>query len=232
MINPYLPKSDQEKVPWLKNLNTKAPNYKLKLEITDPELASLNDDANLFEYIMNVMVKAYETKKQDVTKFKNIMRDGPLGTAAPEIPTAPVLPAAPEIVLPGIFPRITKFVSRLKSHPNYTKNIGEDLGIEGSEHQVDLLNLKPILKGVLDAGRPLIKWKKDVASSIDIFVDRGATGNYEYLANDMVPDYLDTYSLPDGVNSAVWSYKGIYKINDERVGQMSDPVNVTVTKLT
>jgi hypothetical protein len=232
MKNPYLPKSDQAKVPWIKNLNTKAPDYATVLDITHDELTSLNNDSSMFIYIMNTMLGAYDTAKQEVTKFKNIMRDGPLGSPNPPIPTAPVLPAAPTAVEPGIFPRISKFVSRLKSHPNYTASIGENLGIEGSEHVVDIQFLKPILKGGLDAGRPRIIWKKDIADSIDIFVDRGLTGNYEYLANDMEPDYIDTFPLPTGVNSAVWAYKGIYKISDEKVGQMSDPINVTVTKLT
>jgi len=227
----YLPKSDQAKVPWIENLNTKASVYTTVLDITPAELSSLDNDSAMYIYIMNTMMSAYDTKKQDVTKFKNIMRDGPLGTPTPPMPVAPILPVPPTAVEAGIFPRITKFVSRLKSHPNYTANIGEDLGIEGAEHVVDIFKLKPTLKGVLDAGRPLIKWNKDVADSIDIFVDRDMTGNYDYLANDMEPDYLDTYPLPSGVNSAVWSYKGMYKISDERVGQMSDPINVTITKL-
>ena len=227
----YLPKSDQAKVPWIENLNTKASVYTTVLDITPAELSSLDNDSAMYIYIMTTMMSEYDTKKQDVTKFKNIMRDGPLGTPTPPMPVAPILPVPPTAVEAGIFPRITKFVSRLKSHPNYTANIGEDLGIEGAEHVVDIFKLKPTLKGVLDAGRPLIKWNKDVADSIDIFVDRDMTGNYDYLANDMEPDYLDTYPLPSGVNSAVWSYKGMYKISDERVGQMSDPINVTITKL-
>ena len=159
------------------------------------------------------------------------MRDGPIGTPAPSVPAAPVLPVAPTAVEPGIFPRVAKLVKRLKSHPNYTANIGEDLGIEGAEHTVDIFNLQPKLKGGLDAGRPRIIWNKDVADSIDIFVDRDLTGNFEYLANDMEPDYIDTFQLPAGVNSAVWSYKGMYKISDERVGLISEPINITVTKL-
>lgn len=90
--------------------------------------------------------------------------------------------------------------------------------------------LKPILKSALDANRPLIIWNKGVADSLDIYVDRQMNDNYVFLANDSQPDYLDTFPLPIGVNSAAWRYKAIYRIGDEQVGKFSDPITVTVTK--
>jgi hypothetical protein len=230
MKDRYLPNTDKTKLPWLKNLETKAPVYTTVLDITPAELTSLSDDRKMFEYIIYNMLDAYETKKQDITQFKNIMRDGPLGTPSPAVPAAPTLPVAPTAVAAGIFPRIALFVKRLKSHPNYTKNIGEDLGIEGAEQTIDPLSLKPVLKAVLDVGRPLIKWKKGVTDSIDIYVDRNLSDDYVYLANDMEPDYLDTFPLPSGVTSAIWRYKAIYRIGDDQVGQYSDPVSITVSK--
>lgn len=230
MKSPYLPPNDKPKIGWLKNLDTKAPVYATVLDITPAEQTSIDNDTAMFEYIVNTMLDAYKTKGQDITAFKNIMRDGPLGTPTPAIPAAPVLPAAPAAVAAGIFPRIAKFVERLKSHLNYTVNIGEDLRIEGVAFAFDPLTLKPVLKGALDAVRPLIIWKKGVAYSIDIYVDRQLNDNYVYLANDSEPNYIDTFLMPAGVNTAAWKYKAIYRIGDEQVAIFSDPTTITVTK--
>ena len=169
MKAPYLAKGDTGKVSWIKNLATKTPIYAAVLDITPAEQTSLDNDDAMFEYIVITMHPAYKTKVQDITAFKNIMRDGPLGTPTPPIPVAPTLPVAPTVVDSGIFPRVAKFVQRLKSHPNYTENIGEDLGIEGAEMSFNPLELKPELKGDLDANRPKIIWKKGLfVDSIDL----------------------------------------------------------------
>jgi hypothetical protein len=233
MKNPYLPPDDQRKVTWLKQLASKIPIHAAILEITLAEQTSVENDSLMFEYIVITMHPAYKTKVQDITAFKNIMRDGPLGTPAPPIPVAPTLPAAPTAVEPGIFKRVAKLVQRLKSHPNFTENIGEDLGIIGDEMTFEPSELKPELKGDLDANRPKIIWQKGpFADSIDLYVDRQLDDNYEYLTNDSEPDYIDTYPMPPDAASVVYRYKGIYRIGDERVGQYSDPITITVTKQT
>jgi hypothetical protein len=233
MKAPYLPPSDTSKVNWLKNLSSKTPTYAAVLDITLPEQTSLDNDSAMYEYIVITMHPAYKTKVQDITAFKNIMRDGPLGTPTPPVPVAPTLPAAPTVVDSGIFPRVAKFIQRLKSHPNYTENMGEDLGIVGAEMTFEPSELKPELKGDLDANRPKIIWQKGpFVDSIDLFVDRQLDDNYEYLTNDSEPDYIDTYPMPLDAASVVYRYKGIYRIGDEQVGQFSDPITITVTRQT
>lgn len=229
----YLAKDDKGKVVWLKQFASATPTYAVVLEITPAEQTSLDNDSAMYEYIVLIMHPAFKTKVQDVTSFKNIMRDGPLGTPTPPTPVAPTLPAAPTPVEPGIFKRVAKFVQRLKNHPNYTENMGEDLGIVGGEMTFEESELKPILKGALDANRPKIVWQKGpFADSIDLYVDRELNDNYVYLTNDAEPDYIDTYPMPQDAASVVYRYKGIYRINDEQVGQFSDPITITVTRQT
>ena len=91
--------------------------------------------------------------------------------------------------------------------------------------------MKPVLKGVLDANRPRVCWKKGpFIDSINIYVDRQLNDNYEYLANDSEPDYIDTFPMPEGVNTVAWRYKAISVIGDEQVGEFSDPITITVTR--
>jgi len=43
-----------------------------------------------------------------------------------------------------------------------------------------------------------------------------------------VPDYLDTAGLPPAGQSAAWKYRAIYLLDDQPVGQWSDPVSIAV----
>ncbi|MBI4711722.1 MAG: hypothetical protein HY762_00185 [Planctomycetes bacterium] len=227
----YLPETDGGKLGFLKNFALKLPGYATALGITPAEVTSVVNDAVAFKYILT-MNEGYKTDKQEVSKYKDTMRDGPVGTSMGPWPTPSPLPAAPALVEAGIFARIRKMVGRIKNHPAYNKGIGEDLGIVGDEQTIDIPNLKPALKYRLDAGRPLIIWLKGPADSIDIYVDRKDGKGFVYLANDSQPDYLDTFPIPAGVTTAVWDYKAVYRIGDDPVGQFSEPIQVTVTRKT
>ncbi|WP_028978597.1 hypothetical protein [Sporocytophaga myxococcoides] len=54
------------------------------------------------------------------------------------------------------------------------------------------------LGGGLDAHRPIIKWKKGPADSIDIYVDRKDGKGFVFLVNDSTRDYVDNHPLPTG----------------------------------
>ena len=227
----YLSTTDQGKADFLDNLGNKIPSYQVTLGLTPADVTSVQNDAAMFNYLLD-MQEGYKTAKQDISKYKNALRDGPLGISPNALPIAPVLPVAPALVNDGIFIRIYKLGARIKAAPAYTEAIGEALGLVGDEQVIDIPNLKPVLKHRLDAGRPMIIWKKGPADAIDIYVDRKDGGGFVFLVTDTFPDYLDTFPVPAGVQTAVWDYKAVYSINDEQVGQFSDPMPVTVSRQT
>ena len=231
MKDAYISRDDQGKADMLDNIALKLPGYATVLGLTPAEVASVQADAAMFNYIMD-MQEAYKTFKQKVSDHKNLLRDGPLGAPMSALPVFPVLPVAPAVVGAGIFARIRKLAGRIKNHLAYTKDIGEDLGIVGDEQVIDIPNLKPILNHRLDGDRPFIIWSKGPADSIDFYVDRKDGLGFVYLANDSQPDYLDTFPVPAGVTTAVWDYKARYKIGDDQVGLFSEPIQVTVTRKT
>lgn len=74
-----------------------------------------------------------------------------------------------------------------------------------------------------------IVWTKGDADCLEIWVDRGDGKGFIFLAIDSQPDYPDTTaSLPATGASAVWKYKGIYRLADEQAGQWSDIISTTV----
>ena len=103
-----------------------------------------------------------------------------------------------------------------------------DLGIEAtSTTNVNLDEVKPVITlHLVNGGKPEVRWTRKSMDSIEIHVDRGE--GYEFLAYDSHPDYTDINPLEPGVAS-VYKYKAIYIKNDERVGEWSDEVSITVT---
>ena len=100
------------------------------------------------------------------------------------------------------------------------------MGIIGADPTVDVNALKPILTAAPVAGQVAIGWTKQGMDSIEIEVDRGE--GFVFLAIDTVPGYTDTAAMPAAGQSALWKYKAIYRLNDERVGQWSDVVSLPV----
>jgi hypothetical protein len=219
----YLPQDDPGKCEWLNNFAMKLPTYSAALEISAAEVASVTANNTFFSYVCDAK-NQFDQFGKDWTAYKNGARNG---STLGDTPTPPTLGAAPAMVEPNIFGRITKLVARIKKHPAYTAAMGEDLDIIGAEQTVDLNAMKPVLKLTLQAGHPNVGWKKQSMSALEIHVDRG-TGTFQFLAVDTVPDYLDTASLPAAGASAVWKYKAIYRLNDEQVGQWSDVASVSV----
>jgi len=165
MVSYYLPSSDRGKAEFLDNLALKIDGYATLLGLTSADVDSVQADAAMFSYVLE-MQEAYKTFKQDLTKYKNMLRDGAPGSLGP-IPVSPVMPAPPTLVDKNIFKRIRKLVDRIKAAPAYNESIGEDLGIVGDEQAPDIPNLKPELKSRIEAGRVLIMWTKGHSEGID-----------------------------------------------------------------
>ncbi|WP_028980296.1 hypothetical protein [Sporocytophaga myxococcoides] len=226
----YLPRADKDKAIWLKNFSVKLSNHAGTVGLSPDEVISISNDASAFMYTIELVENAKKDSAQKVA-FKNILAEGEESIPL-SYPSLTLNVTQPTVALKaGIFKRIPKLVQRIKNHPNYNESIGKDLGIIGAESSFDRMTLQPQISGALDAHRPLIKWKKGVADSIDIYVDRNDGKGFVFLANDSTPDYIDTFSLPSGEkDTAIWSYKGIYRLHDEQVGEFSNIVNITVTR--
>jgi hypothetical protein len=72
-------------------------------------------------------------------------------------------------------------------------------------------------------------WRKKGLTGIVLEVDRADGKGFVYLTFDMQPDYLDNHPLPAPGQTAIWTYRGCYRLRDDLVGQRSDQVRVTVT---
>jgi hypothetical protein len=219
----YQPRTDEGKESFMNNLDNKLAAHGITLGVTPQEQTSVHNDALMFNYCMKTVVM-FTTKKEQIIRFKDSMRDGPIGTPSNPLPVNPTLPPAPAVIVePGIIPRINAFVQRIKHHANYTEDIGRDLGIVGSEVIFDIITMKPVLKLMKQANFIEIQWEKGHSDAIRIEVDRNDNAGWCFLAIDTVPNYSDTLVPTVAV---IWKYRGMYLIKDELVGQWSDVTSI------
>ena len=133
--------------------------------------------------------------------------------------------------LPGSLTRIFAAVQDLKNGHKLTDDIARELGILAGETAVPhLAALQPVLVLTVSGGKVEVKWGwNGHGASLDaceIQVDRGDGKGFNLLTIDTTPGYTDTQPFPAG--KAAWTYKAIYRVDDQQVGQWSQPVSVAV----
>ena len=151
----------------------------------------------------------------------------------PAWPTGFTIPMGmPPVSHAGVIPLLTLLIARIKKHPAYITQMGEEMGIEGVNQMLmpaEVATTKPVLKLRIDTGgHPLVMWKKQSMECIEIWVDRGDGKGRVFLAIDTMPDYLDQTPLPARNTSAVWTYQAIYHLSGSQAGQWSDEVQISV----
>lgn len=219
----YLPQSDQDRVVWLNNFANKFSLAANGLSLVG-DVASVNNDAAMFAYIVN-RTELITAHKEQLTNFKNLLRNGPISPAPLPVQGLPTMAAPPAQVAAGIFLRVSQLVARIKNSPTYTEALGKELGIIGAEiASVDEEVLKPAIKLVIKGSRAVeVQWTKGKADALHIETDKG--NGWQFLAVDTIPHYTDPTPF---TGPATWKYRAIYLINDETVGEWSDTMNITV----
>ena len=170
-----MPSADQDRLIWLNNFAGKFASAATPLGFVAADVTSVNNDAAMFTYLVN-LVETFTTAKEQRVQYKNLIKDGPLGKVAGAVPTASTVAAAPTAVAAGIFPRIAQLVQRIKNSPTYNEGIGRDLGIIGADQSADSVMFKPVLKLVMKGGQVEIQWAKGNADAIYIETEAQAHG--------------------------------------------------------
>ncbi len=200
--------------------------YSTLLGVSAAEVTAQAADADYMEFGLECLDLMRNGSKQ-WTAWKNLVRDG--GTPpATGMPHLPVFPTTVAVVGLGTEPRFRALVKDIKGNANYNEAIGQALGIEGAmQTGPDLATIQPLLQLEGSGGMVNILWGWQGNSAfldmIEVQVDRG-TG-FVLLAMDTTPNYTDTF-VPTA--PAKWTYRGIYRVGDGRVGQWSNEVSINV----
>lgn len=200
--------------------------YATLLGLTPAQVSAQAADANYFAFLLQCL-DLMRNGAQQWTAWRDLVRKG--GTPPPEgAPVVPVFPTAVPVVMLGIEARFRKLVADIKRHASYNEAIGQALGIEGQEIAgPDLATIQPILKLEQSGGAVNVRWGWQGQSAnldmIELQVNRGE--GFQMLAMDTTPNYTDT-AIPTA--PAKWTYRGIYRVDDARVGQWSGEVSTNV----
>ncbi|MDD5037069.1 MAG: hypothetical protein PHE55_20270 [Methylococcaceae bacterium] len=221
-----IPRSDASKLALLQHLNANLPNYAATLEISADDLALLKTGTDWFEHTLKVQ-EAAQNYTDALFAFKRVLRDGPK-SATLSLPSLMVLPAAPTSApFADIFGFLGALIVRIKKQKYYTEAIGQALNIIASQSPgVDFSNLQPVLSVEFQAGHPVIHWKNMGADALELEADHGV-GSFSLLTIKMTPGFQDNTPLPT-TGAAIWRYRGICHIRDERVGHWSQILEVVV----
>lgn len=167
---------------------------------------------------------------ESFTNYKKLLRYGNGNEVLGPYPVAPMVDAPTTPVAANAQKRFADIIGDCTKSPNYTKGIGEDLGIEAPVTPFNPADGQPVLKpGLSTGGHPELKWKKGKFDGIEVWIDRNDGKGWVYLDKDMRPDFTDKITpLPAAGASAVWKYRAIYLYKGEQAGQWSEVISITV----
>lgn len=225
----YLPVSDTDRVAWLNTFSNRIGQYAQSLGLTAAEITSVQHDAAMYAYV----VQLYNLSQQytlALSQLKKALRSSPVQSAAAAFPTPPAIGTAPPAVPNGIFNRIATLVGRIKQSPVYSQTMGEDLGIVIPTSTINPNDMTPNLTVRIDAGHPLLRWKKGEADGVVIYVDRRDGNGFVPLVHTVKTNYLDVAALPANNFAATWDYKARYFIGDDEVGNFSTVISINVIR--
>ncbi len=199
------------------------------LGLTPAQISGQAADADYFNEAVCCQDIA-DKHAQQRTAWKNIIRKGG-DVPATGAPVAPTYPSAAPAVAPGVEKRFRDLTGIVKSHPANNDAMNEALGIQGDQISPPDFNVfGPELAVRMLGGQPFIDWgwqgKSQFLDTIEILVDRGDGQGFVMLTHDTTPGYLDTFPIP--ATAKKWTYKAIFRVGDQRVGQWSNEVSITV----
>jgi len=155
------------------------------------------------------------------------------GTATMSLPvfTAPALPDGAVAVNPGALNRLFALIQTIKDSGRCSDSIASDLGLTGvTKAAPDFATLAPQFKLKLTATGVFLDWGwGGHAAHLDMIefqVDRGDDKGFVFLANDTTPGYTDTHPMPS--TPTKWKYRAIFRVGDQRAGQWSNDMSITV----
>ena len=226
----YMPKTSIKREAWLRNFAVKLGKFGPVLNMEAAMIAAGQADALYAATALDMHQRIAHFAKswtsfKDSTLYGNELLAGWPGSF--EMPAT-----LPPVTSAGVMRRIAKLVAYIKTRPGYHDGIGLALGIVGTDHVIthaELAEMKPVLKvRLVSGGHPVVLWRKRGMTGIELEVDRGDGKGFVYLTFDMHPDHLDQSPLPPTGTSAIWTYRGIYRKGDTRVGQWSNETKITV----
>jgi len=219
----YLPSKLSDLMVWFANFASKIGGYASTLGLTPAEVTQVQTDNTVVQLVIN----GAEIRKADYQEwvaFRDLVLHAPLGTPMPSVPTPGNVGAIPNGAAAAIIPRTRALVQRLKAHPNYTRAIGEDLGIEPPTSAPPD---RPTLKARSEtAFRVRLTFTMHRYPMIEIQSRRGDETAFTTIAYDTSSPYIDGREPLEAGRAETREYRARYMDRDNQpIGDWSDIVS-------
>ena len=187
----YLPDTVSGRLNWLANFNNKISGYQATFQLTTGSITGTAADYAAFSYAVttSTIFKAYV---QDFNGYLAKLDKGDGSSVVLPVPPIPVPGVAPATVVPGIFKRARDLVRRIKGHPAYTTNIGEDLLIEGAVESASVATGPTGTITAISGYQARIDFKKRGTQGVSVETKRGDETEWTFLDKSLVSPFVDT----------------------------------------
>lgn len=197
MAKDYLPSTDGDLNIWLGNFQAKLATYGLTCGLTAGEVTATSADCTTLSGGIN-NAEAQKNLSKSATAAKDTMKK-------------------------NLLPTLRNTIKRMKTHTAYTEEIGQDLGIIGSDGPTPD---KPTLKGKATPNYVLLEFIKKGFDGVNIYARLKGQSTWTFLARDTQSPYHDTRALAVAGTPETREYMCMGVIADEEVGEESDIVSV------
>ncbi len=244
MAKDFVKSNDVQFVAQLNTFKANLPSHAMLFGLTPAQIASVQADADWMAFIV-LRNNAAPGFAQDWTKLKDQVRHGGDGSIIPPFPTPPDVVTPPMgTIQPDVEGRFRQLAAQLKANSNYSKAIGENLGIEADETSFDAGNYKPegSAKAVLNV--VTIKFTKKGVDGQAIYskVTTGVStlpstpgspapatlSQYTKIAIDFHSPYVDNRALTIAGQPELREYYLRGVLSDAEIGVPSDIIRVIV----
>jgi len=124
---------------------------------------------------------------------------------------------------------LRRIAKKIKASKQYDKAIGDDLGIIGPETLAMIPgDMKPVLSASYNGQEVVIKYRKNRADGIKLFLRRVGETDYKQIATETSAKFIDRSLKIEADKPEQREYYAIYISDYVEVGHQSDIIKVVV----
>ncbi|QQS27768.1 MAG: hypothetical protein IPM47_12860 [Sphingobacteriales bacterium] len=226
----WLPRDYMGQKTWIDNFSVKIGGYETTLSLT-PEILTYIADVKAYSDFLFLKEVGLRADVKELISHRRIFLNGKPGEVINAFPTITLRGTPPTSINEPVFRALTRLVRTIKSHANYSVDIGRDLRIIGAERPLPGEDVKPVLRAKFVGGKLIIYWKKGKMTSIDFYVDRNDGNGLVFLGNNVKPHFTLTNPIAPGEEPKTWKIVAQYRLGNEPYGDYSDQIYITLSSI-